>query len=153
MHLLSAPWLLRNDSGFCFLSPPLFCFPCVFVSRLSVLELKRMVKSATGKSALLSYSWYGCFCGIGGRGTPVDATDRCCQRHDACYDGLLRHRCDAKRERYRYGWHGGGPVCYQGSWCAQLSCECDRSLALCLRRSLGTYRARYRFYPKHACRR
>lgn len=42
----------------------------------SVLELERMIRVATGKSALLSYSWYGCFCGIGGSGTPVDPTDR-----------------------------------------------------------------------------
>uniref|UniRef100_A0A8B9CV67 Phospholipase A2 n=1 Tax=Anser brachyrhynchus TaxID=132585 RepID=A0A8B9CV67_9AVES len=66
-------------------------------ARGSVLELERMIKAVTGKSALLSYSWYGCFCGIGGRGTPVDATDRCCQLHDTCYDGLLRHRCNAKK--------------------------------------------------------
>lgn len=42
----------------------------------SVLELERMIRAATGRSALLSYSWYGCFCGIGGSGTPVDDTDR-----------------------------------------------------------------------------
>lgn len=42
----------------------------------SVLELERMIRAATGRSALLSYSWYGCFCGIGGSGSPVDATDR-----------------------------------------------------------------------------
>nr|XP_013808914.1 PREDICTED: group IID secretory phospholipase A2-like [Apteryx mantelli mantelli] len=89
-------------------------------------DLQRMITETTGRPAVLHYAFYGC-----------------CQQHDACYDGLLRHRCDAKREHYRYD---------QGSWCAQLSCECDRSLALCLRRSLGTYRARYRFYPKHACR-
>lgn len=45
-------------------------------ARGSVLELEQMIQSATGKSALLSYSWYGCFCGIGGRGTPVDSTDQ-----------------------------------------------------------------------------
>uniref|UniRef100_A0A8B9PUK5 Phospholipase A2 n=1 Tax=Apteryx owenii TaxID=8824 RepID=A0A8B9PUK5_APTOW len=119
-----------------------------------VLELKRMVKSATGKSALLSYSWYGCFCGIGGRGTPVDATDRCCQAHDCCYRKLRESKCRPLLTPYEFDIADGDVVCgeYLGPW-HPLSCECDRSLALCLRRSLGTYRARYRFYPKHACRR
>lgn len=32
--LLSAPRFRREDSSFCFLSPPVFCLPCVFVSHL-----------------------------------------------------------------------------------------------------------------------
>ncbi|NXB93188.1 PA2GA Phospholipase, partial [Vidua macroura] len=59
----------------------------------SVLQLERMIRAATGRSALLSYSWYGCFCGIGGSGTPVDATDRCCQAHDCCYRRLREGGC------------------------------------------------------------
>ncbi|KAK2521601.1 basic phospholipase A2 Sms-N6 [Columba guinea] len=79
---------------------------------------------------------------------------------------LLRHRgqreaqgcnrqgfgCNAKMQGYSYGWHSGSPSCEGGSWCAHLSCECDRSLALCLKRSSGSYRKRYRFYLKFRCR-
>ncbi|NXA41851.1 PA2G5 phospholipase, partial [Eudromia elegans] len=117
----------------------------------SLWELQSMITEATGRSAVQYYAFYGCYCGLGGHGQPRDGTDWCCQRHDACYNSLLQHRCNAKKQRYRYSWHGGSPVCVKGSWCASLSCECDRSLALCLRQHLGTYRDAFRFYPRHAC--
>ncbi|XP_025968282.2 basic phospholipase A2 CoaTx-II-like isoform X2 [Dromaius novaehollandiae] len=122
------------------------------VAHGNLWDLQQMITQTTGCPAVLYYAFYGCYCGWGGHGQPKDATDRCCQRHDACYDTLLHHRCDAKRQHYRYGWHGSSPLCDPGSWCAQLSCECDRSLALCLRQNRGSYAARYRFYPKYACR-
>ncbi|NXX94438.1 PA2BA Phospholipase, partial [Centropus bengalensis] len=118
----------------------------------SLWELQKMITKVTGKCALLNYSYYGCYCGWGGKGNPKDATDRCCQLHDACYDKLLGYHCDAKRQRYRYGWHGRSLSCTRGSWCSQHSCECDRSLAFCLERSSGSYDRRYLFYPKHRCR-
>ncbi|NXW20602.1 PA2B phospholipase, partial [Circaetus pectoralis] len=124
---------------------------CLSPAHGSLWELQKMITTATGKNALLYYSSYGCYCGFRGKGQPKDATDRCCQLHDTCYNNLLSYHCNAKMQRYRYGWHAGSPFCGQGSWCAHLSCECDRSLVLCLKQSLGSYSTRYRFYWKHWC--
>ncbi|XP_009940073.2 basic phospholipase A2 homolog 2 [Opisthocomus hoazin] len=118
----------------------------------SLWELHKMITKVTGKNALLHYSSYGCYCGVGGRGRPKDDTDRCCQLHDTCYDNLLIYGCNGKKQGYHYDWHDGSPSCREGSWCAQLSCECDRSLALCLQQSIKSYSKRYRFYLRHWCR-
>ncbi|NXH48985.1 PA2BB phospholipase, partial [Dicaeum eximium] len=117
----------------------------------SLLQLQQMISEATGKNALLHYGFYGCYCGLGGRGQPKDATDRCCQLHDTCYENLQKYHCDAKTRFYHYNWDSGTLSCRQGSRCASLSCECDRSLALCLRRSVRSYRKRYQFYPNYLC--
>lgn len=42
----------------------------------SFWQFQRMVRHITGRSAFFSYYGYGCYCGLGGRGIPVDATDR-----------------------------------------------------------------------------
>lgn len=42
----------------------------------SFWQFQRMVKHVTGRSAFFSYYGYGCYCGLGGKGLPVDATDR-----------------------------------------------------------------------------
>eukprot|EP00076_Gallus_gallus_P004199 NP_001264973.1 calcium-dependent phospholipase A2 precursor [Gallus gallus] len=118
----------------------------------SLWQLQEVVTKMTGKNAVLNYSSYGCYCGVGGHGQPKDATDRCCQLHDTCYDSLQRYHCNAKKQRYKYSWHSGRLTCNRDSWCAQLSCECDRILGLCLQRNRGSYNWRYVLYPRCKCR-
>ncbi|XP_009994065.1 PREDICTED: acidic phospholipase A2 PLA-1-like [Chaetura pelagica] len=117
----------------------------------SLWNLHEMITKVTGRNALLYYSFYGCYCGMGGRGQPKDPTDKCCQLHDTCYNNLIRYSCNAKMKNYHYSWSGGSPSCQKDNLCGKFSCECDRSLALCLKRNLGSYSKRYRFYPKHQC--
>ncbi|NXU09542.1 PA2B phospholipase, partial [Pardalotus punctatus] len=124
---------------------------CLSPAHGNLLQLQEMVSAVTGKNALLHYGFYGCYCGLGGKGQPKDATDRCCQLHDICYQSLLNYHCNAKTRIYHYTWHQGRLFCRKGSRCSYSSCECDRSLALCLRRNVGSYRKPYQYYPKFLC--
>ena len=40
-----------------------------------VLQFGSMIRCETGRSAL-NYLFYGCYCGLGGSGIPVDGVDR-----------------------------------------------------------------------------
>ncbi|XP_072747351.1 uncharacterized protein [Anoplolepis gracilipes] len=106
-----------------------------------VIHLYNMVVCATGCNPLV-YKGYGCYCGFLGSGYVIDGIDQCCKMHDWCYDAT---DCLMFSEYFvPYYWrcyHGYKPVCAveHGSWggsgsCAQRLCECDRSLAECLRR-------------------
>ncbi|NWX52092.1 PA21B Phospholipase, partial [Steatornis caripensis] len=56
------------------------------VSPRAVWGLREMIKCTIPDSyPLLDFGDYGCYCGLGGSGTPVDELDRCCQAHDNCY--------------------------------------------------------------------
>eukprot|EP00075_Anas_platyrhynchos_P036418 XP_027325671.1 phospholipase A2 isoform X1 [Anas platyrhynchos] len=56
------------------------------VSPRAVWQLRSMIQcTIPGSHPLLQYDGYGCYCGLGGSGTPVDELDKCCQAHDNCY--------------------------------------------------------------------
>ncbi|XP_032088056.1 uncharacterized protein LOC116518649 [Thamnophis elegans] len=117
----------------------------------SLLQLQSMITRMTGKKAVPHYSSYGCYCGLGGRGTPKDATDRCCQRHDCCYERLEKGGCCPHFTRYSYSLRWGEIQCGDANRCQVGACRCDRELALCLKQNKGSYQKKYTFYPNFLC--
>jgi hypothetical protein len=64
---------------------PVFSLAVTIPTFSSFWQFQRMVKHITGRSAFFSYYGYGCYCGLGGKGIPVDDTDRWVQRLLAIY--------------------------------------------------------------------
>ena len=59
----------------------------------------------------LAYDNYGCWCGPGGSGKPVDGSDKCCQIHDFCYDKVIAgKKCNPYFQQYLYN---DGKCCKQ----------------------------------------
>ncbi|XP_077168121.1 basic phospholipase A2 VRV-PL-VIIIa-like [Paroedura picta] len=116
----------------------------------SLLEFGQMIKIATGESAFPTYTTYGCYCGLGGKGQPQDATDRCCLAHDCCYRAL-KEECKPKTDRYKFTSHNGNLTCEEGSWCEMETCKCDRVAALCFRDNLNSYNETLRFHFRFLC--
>ncbi|XP_069122998.1 basic phospholipase A2 caudoxin-like [Argopecten irradians] len=99
-----------------------------------LLQLVELLEEMSNRSGL-AYNNYGCYCGWGGRGAPVDDVDRCCMIHDNCY-GVVAE-CYPKWRHYTYEFKahptrvlhcidGGKEPCYKKT------CECDANLARCV---------------------
>nr|P82950.1 RecName: Full=Basic phospholipase A2 homolog; Short=svPLA2 homolog; AltName: Full=Myotoxin II [Atropoides nummifer]2AOZ_A Chain A, Phospholipase A2 homolog [Atropoides nummifer] len=116
----------------------------------NLYQLWKMILQETGKNAAPSYGFYGCNCGVGSRGKPKDATDRCCFVHKCCYKALTD--CSPKTDSYSYSWKDKTIVCGKNNPCLKQECECDKAVAICLRDNLDTYNKNYKIYPKPLCK-
>ncbi|MFH4976481.1 hypothetical protein AB6A40_003190 [Gnathostoma spinigerum] len=102
----------------------------------SLWNFNSMVKCRLQYSGYV-YNNYGCYCGLGGKGEPVDGIDECCRDHDRCYiDITTCGKRLGKLRRYTayYKWECNDhvPKCKEdNNECAMATCECDRKAVEC----------------------
>ncbi|NXG52400.1 PA21B Phospholipase, partial [Psilopogon haemacephalus] len=104
------------------------------VSPRAMWNLRKSIKCTLPAShPLLQYADYGCYCGLGGSGTPVDELDRCCQTHDNCYSQAMElKRCNPYLNNYAFTCSNKEITCSsKNDECKSFICNCDRTAAMC----------------------
>uniref|UniRef100_UPI00358F50EF acidic phospholipase A2 PLA-2-like n=1 Tax=Myxine glutinosa TaxID=7769 RepID=UPI00358F50EF len=112
-------------------------------SRRQVDQLGNMVQHKLGGgrwTARFDYINYGCYCGLGGCGQPLDGIDRCCQIHDECYGNIstMNTSCRWYQSPHltMYTWSFDSKkniVCGdKPHTCLREICDCDKTVVECI---------------------
>ncbi|XP_022091806.1 phospholipase A2 AP-PLA2-I-like [Acanthaster planci] len=129
----------------------------------NILQFNSMNACSVGISysqAISDYLGYGCYCGFGGSGTPVDETDKCCETHDNCYKAATSNGCSMiDRYTIEYDYQtitGSDGKCQitckaqadydandQDAQCKAFMCNCDREGAECFAKKRPTFNPKY----------
>ncbi|XP_026550339.1 acidic phospholipase A2 S5-32M-like [Notechis scutatus] len=104
---------------------------------LNLAQFDMLIQCANHHSrATWHYMDYGCYCGWGGSGTPVDDLDMCCKIHDDCYAKAESSSCNPKWTMYDYYCNSEGPYCRNiKKKCQRSVCDCDVEAAFCFART------------------
>ncbi|XP_022779173.1 basic phospholipase A2-like [Stylophora pistillata] len=118
----------------------------------NLLQFNNMIACATSRTSA-DYIDYGCYCGLGGAGTPTDATDRCCKIHDECYghiqkQNLCYFKVDVYMRMYTRDNNCTGCADKEGT-CERAVCECDGAAARCF--AGKAYNIKHYNWPADKC--
>lgn len=117
-------------------------------------DFARMIEKLTNHSAW-DYLKYGCYCDLGGTGTPVDAIDKCCAIHDQCYDNITNYSpiaevCSPYMISYTWYIHDNNIICLaSNSICKLETCQCDKSAIECF--LANKFNEQYKDYNQNLC--
>ncbi|KAM7018212.1 phospholipase A2-like [Tautogolabrus adspersus] len=105
-------------------------------------QFGNMIQCAQPDVSALKYNNYGCWCGFGGSGTPLDELDECCRVHDMCYRASRKAPgCTALVDLpyvliYDFTCSNQQVTCSAtNNKCQAAVCECDRVAAHCFART------------------
>uniref|UniRef100_R4G359 PLA2-Sut-14 n=1 Tax=Suta fasciata TaxID=529716 RepID=R4G359_9SAUR len=104
---------------------------------LNLIQFGFMIKCGNKRrQPLFRYLDYGCYCGKGGRGTPVDDLDMCCKIHDDCYAKATKsYSCSPYWTLYSWKCYASGPYCSSKTRCQRFVCACDAAASRCFARA------------------
>lgn len=104
------------------------------------------------------YLAYGCYCGADRYSnvfTPLDATDQCCQAHDACYD-LIRSPTVPRPSEviYTFDIKQDNILCTNAnkSSVEYKTCLCDKIAAECFGNATTSFNKNYQGYDVKLCK-
>jgi secretory phospholipase A2 len=112
----------------------------------NLIQFMNMINSAIELSAFWNINGYGCWCGDGGYGTPVDQIDTCCQIHDKCYDRVEQvEKCSPKIfNLYSYESNGNQIKCNDPTdSCNYKVCLCDKQATDCFKSNQNAFNSFY----------
>nr|XP_006819663.1 PREDICTED: phospholipase A2 AP-PLA2-I-like [Saccoglossus kowalevskii] len=137
--------------------------------RRNLIQFGDMIMCATNLGVidgLRTYNGYGCYCGLGGGGIPLDDTDTCCQVHDACYNygtsgcwWLKQYFVLYDYTKDNCGTDSAEINCKtvdqygddNDAACKAAICKCDSDAALCFARNRDSQDDKYEDYDKSLC--
>ncbi|KAJ8675401.1 hypothetical protein QAD02_011187, partial [Eretmocerus hayati] len=106
-------------------------------SKRALTNLARMMMKGLGCDPM-DYNGYGCYCGSGGSGEPVDGIDSCCQDHDQCYrnSGCGESAWNEYTTGFSWTYENGQIQCprARAGVCTDGLCHCDKNFVNCLAR-------------------